>query len=81
MRGYLSESRRRRTKVYKAKPPVTIPGARCVRVSDKAAMVMIRGQQHWMPQSAIHAESEVWKLGDSGNLVVAHWWAARNGFK
>lgn len=80
MRGYRSEDRHRAEPRYKAQPPVRIDGVTCTMVTDKAARVRVRNREYWVPQSAIHADSEVWKRGDSGTLVVAHWWAARNQF-
>ena len=80
MRGYRSEGLNLE-RPYAAKPPVTIAGANCTRETEKAVMVRVGQRDYWIPQSAIHADSEVWKLGDSGKLVAAHWWASRNGFK
>jgi len=33
----------------------------------------------WVPKSVLHDDSEVWKKGDEGDLVVKHWWAEKNG--
>ena len=32
-----------------------------------------RPQAVWIPQSQIDDDSEVWKLGDKGKLVVSEW--------
>jgi len=32
-----------------------------------------------VPQSQIHEDSEVWKRGDEGTLVVTQWWAEQRG--
>jgi len=37
------------------------------------------GKQQWVPQSQIHENSEVWKRGDMGPLVVTQWWAEKQG--
>ena len=79
MRGYRSEDKPER-KQFKAGPPVRVDGAKATRATEKALLVRIRNREHWVPQSAIHADSEVWRYGDEGVLIVAHWWASRNGF-
>ncbi len=33
----------------------------------------------WIPKSVIHDDSEVWKAGDEGTLIVQGWWAEQNG--
>jgi len=38
-----------------------------------------KGEQYWIPKSVVHDDSEAWKKGDSGNLVVKFWWAEKNG--
>jgi len=37
-------------------------------------------RQVWVPQSQITDDSEVWRIGDVGNLVVTIWWARHHGF-
>lgn len=37
-------------------------------------------EEHWIPQSVVHDDSEVWSNGDEGELVVKEWWAEKNGF-
>lgn len=35
----------------------------------------------WVPQSQVHADSEVWDSSNpSGELVVREWWARKNGY-
>ena len=31
------------------------------------------GVEHWIPQSQIDDDSECWKLGDEGILIVSEW--------
>lgn len=50
--------------------------AEVIRETDKALMVRLRDfkdKEVWVPKSQIHADSEVWKSGDSGVLVVSRW--------
>ncbi len=37
------------------------------------------GEQFWVPKSCVHDDSEAFKKGDSGKLVVKTWWAEKNG--
>jgi len=34
----------------------------------------------WIPQSQVQAESEVWKNGQKGDLVVSEWFARKKGW-
>lgn len=34
----------------------------------------------WIPKSQIHADSEVWKAWQTGELVVNAWFAEKNGY-
>lgn len=58
---------------------VSLGHARCTNSSPKAICVVIAGSPlaRWIPQSVIHDDSEVYKKGDSGNLVVMLWWAEK----
>lgn len=44
----------------------------CVPESDGDA-------SYWVPKSVVHDDSEAFKKGDSGSLVVKKWWAEKNG--
>lgn len=59
--------------------PVEFPGAKCTRATAKALLVVIDGKEHWIPQSHVHADSEVWQAGDEGTLVVSQWIAEQKG--
>ncbi len=32
----------------------------------------------WIPKSVLSEDSEVWKRGQTGTLVVQQWWAEKN---
>jgi hypothetical protein len=52
-------------------------GCNAMRSTGKALLVNIPGVgEAWVPQSAIHDDSEVFNATDgaSGDLVVAEWW-------
>lgn len=51
----------------------------CLRASDKAIYVRIATRSFWIPQSVVHDDSDVWRVGDKGKIVVAAWWAEKNG--
>lgn len=51
-----------------------------VGATDKAIRVRVDGgREVWVPQSQVHDNSEVWKLGDKGTLVVPEWLAIDKG--
>ena len=57
---------------------------RCVAQSSKAICVIgleaVKDKSVWIPQSQVHADSEVWKNGQSGELVVTSYWAEKQGW-
>lgn len=57
----------------------TMGDGKCTRATEKALLVLIDGKETWVPQSVVHDDSEVWKVGDEGTLVVKQWWAEKNG--
>lgn len=50
-----------------------------MRVTEKAVLCMVDGKEVWIPQSQIHDDSEVWKEGDEGTLVIPEWLALDKG--
>lgn len=54
-------------------------GVRCIRETDAALLVVIDGQQHWMPKSHVDDDSEVYAEGHDGELVVSEWIAVEKG--
>lgn len=66
--------------------PVKIGGVRCLRESTSAIYVLIpavpgrrAGWRGWIPQSQVHDDSEVWRTGDRGQLVLTRWIAEQKG--
>lgn len=51
----------------------------CVRQTPKAILVAIKGKEHWIPQSQIDEDSEVYKDGDQGTLIIKSWLAEKLG--
>lgn len=49
------------------------PDARAIRATANALLVDIDGNEHWIPQSQIDDDSEVYEEGGEGELVVSQW--------
>ncbi len=64
---------------------VSFEGVKVVRCTPKAMLVSIEGEDHWIPHSQVHDDSEVFmddKLavqGSPGKLVVKAWFAKKEG--
>jgi hypothetical protein len=52
---------------------------KCSSDTEKALLVVIDGKNIWVPKSVVHDDSEVYKVGDEGELLVKRWWAEKNG--
>ena len=54
-----------------------------IKVTDKAILVELQelGETKWIPKSVIDTESEVNNVGDHGDVVVATWWARKEGLE
>lgn len=59
--------------------PVEIDGCKCIRQTAKAILVRQDDLEFWVPQSVVQDDSEVWKEGDEGTLVIAGWFAEKEG--
>lgn len=51
----------------------------CIAQSDLAILVIIEGDEYWIPQSQVDDDSEVWKKGDEGTLVITQYIAEKKG--
>ncbi len=58
---------------------VTLADVKVLRATDKALLCEIDGAHHWIPQSQIDDDSEIWKAGDEGDLVISEWIAIEKG--
>jgi hypothetical protein len=47
--------------------------------TDKALLCDFGDKEVWVPQSQIHDNSDVWQVGDKGDLMVSVWWATKAG--
>ncbi len=59
--------------------PFRIDDARATGETDKGIWVDIDGDDHFIPQSQIDEDSEVWKKGDEGVLIITDWLADERG--
>lgn len=55
----------------------------CKKATERALLLKIEGRESeiWVPQSAIHDDSEVFddRANRLGKVVIKHWWASENG--
>lgn len=58
-----------------------IPKCTIMRTTDKGGVLVQTsdGKEVWIPQSAIHDDSEIWKKGDHGTLIVSAYIAEQKG--
>ena len=79
-RGFLDEDQPRRFS-DDADDVVTYSNATCIRQTEKAICVRIAGRDQWLPQSAVHDDSEVYAKGHEGRLVIKAWFARKEGLR
>lgn len=48
--------------------------------TKNAIRILYEGEEHWMPKSAVHADSPVYKVEDEGDMIVHRWWAKKAGW-
>ena len=59
--------------------PYSLPEGMCVHETERAILFRWGFREEWFPKSIIHHSSGVRKKKDTGALVVAHWFAAKEG--
>jgi hypothetical protein len=62
---------------FKAK--VTLDNVEAKKDTGRALLCEIDGEEVWIPHSQIDDDSEVFKLGDVGRLVISEWIAKQKG--
>ena len=62
---------------------VRVENVVCVAETDKAICVSspLFDEDEWVPKSQVHDDSEVWKEGQEGDLVVKDWIAEKKGWE
>lgn len=58
---------------------VRVEDVRAMRETDKALLCRIEDEEVWIPKSQITDDSEVYKQGDDGTLVITEWLANEKG--
>lgn len=54
---------------------VQIQNVTVIRDTEKALLVEIEGEEVWIPKKMIDDDSEVYKIGTEGTLVIPLWLA------
>jgi hypothetical protein len=52
---------------------VEVDSCVCSIATSKAILVVCEGEEAWIPASQIHEDSEVYKPGTEGTLVIPRW--------
>lgn len=60
---------------------VKIEDVSCIAQSEKACLMLIGLDEIWIPQSQIDEDSEVWKKGQDGTLVISDWIAEKKNLQ
>lgn len=58
----------------------SLGGGECIHETDKAILVRLdSGEELWIPNSQVHEDSDVYGVGDAGDVIVSSWWARQKG--
>ena len=66
-------------RVLEAMVSVEFHDVSVIATSDEALLCDIEGEEIWIPISQITDDSEVYKSGTSGTLIITDWLAAKKG--
>lgn len=58
---------------------VEFEDVKCTGETEQAILVKIGGVRHWFPKSHVDDDSEVYKTGTDGTLIVSEWIAKEKG--
>jgi hypothetical protein len=60
---------------------ISLGMCQCTGATQRAIFVRMPGERsdRCIPLSVVHDDSEVYESGHAGNLVVAAWWAEKEG--
>lgn len=53
----------------------------CLKETANAILVDISGRSHWIPKSQISDDSEVYQIGNEGELIVSSWFCEKEGIE
>lgn len=51
----------------------------CKAATGAAILVEIEGEDFWIPITQVHDDSEVYRKGTEGTLIINDWWAEKKG--
>jgi len=51
----------------------------CIAETDASILCVIDGTNHWIPKSQVDEDSEVYKKGTDGTLIISEWIATERG--
>ena len=61
------------------KNKVELDDVHVLRDSGQALLCNIGGIEAWIPQSQIDDDSDVYREGDAGTLIISEWFALEKG--
>lgn len=50
-----------------------------VKTTAKAILVLVEGEEYWIPRSQIEGDFATAKEGDSGTMIIPQWLADQEG--
>jgi len=61
-----------------------IEGAEIIEKSPSGKAILVQAPEfdtlQWIPLSAVHDDSEVYRAGDEGDLLLKEWFAEKKGW-
>lgn len=58
---------------------IVIDDIECIRHTERAVLVVVNGEEHWIPASHVDVDSEVFQRGHRGKLIISKWIAGKRG--
>lgn len=84
-RGYRDEDNDESTTSRSDETGTDVGEAECLKMAASGKAILVRfvdsGEEKWIPVSQICDDSEVYKAGDEGVLVVTDWFADKEKLK
>ena len=56
---------------------VTISDVTVKRETKEAILIEVDEEEYWIPKSQIHDDSEVYRDGDEGDIIISEWIASK----
>ena len=58
----------------------TLEDIEVIKETAKALLVDFEDESYWIPKSQVDDDSEVWKMGQKGDMIITHWITSQMGF-